>query len=323
MTDAIKSRDRILSRAYRAGAREEPPARLDAAILAKARQALGASSRAHGPFGSHWIVPLSAAAVAVLSIGLLVFMDREGGVPWRTEAPGTPATKSEAVTSAKTPVADAGRQKEVAKVGIPETIATGAAPAASAVRTEPVEAPSTSGAAPTPSLAARSEKSATTAAAESEMALERADWAARRKDDATAAASSARNAESASSPSAPTIELRVGDRVIRAEIASTPEERQRGLMFRERLAADAGMLFVFSSDQGAACLWMKNTTVALSAAFLDSAGGVLNIVDMQPHSEKVHCATGRARFVLEVNRGVFSAAGVKPGTRIGGLPGIP
>src|SRR5687767_4895761 len=69
-----------LSRAYRAGAQEEPPSRLDAAILSEARKAVGDSrSRSHGrgPFGSNWVMPLSAAAVVVLSVALVLFMDRE------------------------------------------------------------------------------------------------------------------------------------------------------------------------------------------------------------------------------------------------------
>jgi uncharacterized membrane protein (UPF0127 family) len=58
----------------------------------------------------------------------------------------------------------------------------------------------------------------------------------------------------------------------------------------------------------------------LSAAFIDRDGRILNIADMEPHSETMHCANGRAEYVLEVNRGAFTRAGVKPGTRIDGLP---
>jgi uncharacterized protein len=121
-------------------------------------------------------------------------------------------------------------------------------------------------------------------------------------------------------PSMPTVPLQVGDRVIRAEIVSTVQDRARGLMHRVKLAPDAGMLFVFGAEPGQACLWMRNTRIPLSAAFLDAGGRVINIVDMRPHDETLHCARGQAQFVLEVNQGTFAAAGVTAGARVGGLP---
>jgi uncharacterized membrane protein (UPF0127 family) len=288
---------------------------------------------ARGPFGSHWVVPLSAAAVVVLSVGLVVFMDRDGTVPWRTEAPIGLATAPEAVTSAKreaavaeTSVSDDMQQKEVAKVRTRESVATSSAHVTPAAPTELAKAPAMADGAATRSLTSQLEKTERKAAAPSGNSPERANQTTRHKSDAitTEAVGRTGEAQSPRLPLARVIELKVGDRVIRAEVASTPEDQQRGLMFRESLAADAGMLFVFSSDHtGAVCMWMKNTTVALSAAFLDDTGRVLNIADMQPHSESSHCATGHARFVLEVNRGTFAAAGVKPGTRIGGLPNAP
>jgi hypothetical protein len=68
-------------------------------------------------------------------------------------------------------------------------------------------------------------------------------------------------------------------------------------------------------------MWMKNTLVALSVAFLDDGGEIINIADMTPHSEQAHCATRPARYALEMNRGWFAARGIKPGMRLGGIPG--
>lgn len=124
-------------------------------------------------------------------------------------------------------------------------------------------------------------------------------------------------------PPLPTVSLQVGTQTIRAEVAASTSERMRGLMFRTLLARDAGMLFIFGRDQGGeVCMWMKNTGIPLSAAFIDRDGKVLNIADMAPHTDDMYCATGRADYVLEVNRGVFAAAGVEPGSRIGGLPAV-
>jgi len=121
-------------------------------------------------------------------------------------------------------------------------------------------------------------------------------------------------------PPMPTIPLQVGARIIHAEVVATVQDRARGLMHRRSLAAHAGMLFVFGAEDGEVCMWMKNTAIPLSAAFLAADGRVVNIVDMRPRSEQLHCAAGRAQYVLEVNQGTFGAAGVTPGVRVGGLP---
>ena len=121
-------------------------------------------------------------------------------------------------------------------------------------------------------------------------------------------------------PSMPTIPLQVGTRVIHAEVVATVQDRARGLMHRASLAAQAGMLFVFDAEDGEACMWMKNTGIPLSAAFLAGDGRVINIVDMRPRSEQMHCTAGPAQYALEVNQGIFAAAGVTPGVRVGGLP---
>lgn len=117
----------------------------------------------------------------------------------------------------------------------------------------------------------------------------------------------------------PTVELNAGMYLIRAELAVDPAVRMQGLMHRKSLAANAGMLFVF--DQPAVqCMWMKNTYIPLSVAFIDGKGEIINIADMQPHSEQSHCADRPALYALEMNRGWFAQRGIKPGARLGGLP---
>jgi len=120
----------------------------------------------------------------------------------------------------------------------------------------------------------------------------------------------------------PSLDLSAGIHLIRAEVANTFDSRARGLMFRKSLAANAGMLFVFS-DVTTHCMWMKNTFVPLSVAFMDEQGTIVSIHDMQPQNETSHCAAKPARFALEMNQGWFAKKGIKAGARIGGVDKAP
>lgn len=117
----------------------------------------------------------------------------------------------------------------------------------------------------------------------------------------------------------PVLELKAGMHLIRAEVAADFSSRARGLMHRKSLAPNAGMLFIFD-DAALHCMWMKNTYVPLSVAFLDEKGEIINIADMEPQSERSHCAARPARYALEMERGWFAQRGVKPGARLGGVP---
>lgn len=117
---------------------------------------------------------------------------------------------------------------------------------------------------------------------------------------------------------APVIRLTAGMHVVHAEVAADYATRAQGLMYRKSLASNAGMLFVF--DEAARhCMWMKNTLIPLSVAFLDERGAIINIEEMQPQSEEPHCASAPARFALEMDRGWFSQRGFRAGLKIGGL----
>ena len=69
-------------------------------------------------------------------------------------------------------------------------------------------------------------------------------------------------------------------------------------------------------------MWMKNTYVALSVAFIDRDGRIINIEDMEPLTEDSHQAIGAAKYALEVNRGWFRKRGIKPGDRVEGIDKI-
>ena len=124
----------------------------------------------------------------------------------------------------------------------------------------------------------------------------------------------------AQQPALPTIEINAGIHVIQAEVAGNTATRTQGLMLRKAMAQGAGMLFLFDESAGH-CMWMKNTLIPLSVAFIDEAGDIVNIADMQPLDETSHCASRPARYALEMNRGWFKKRGIAPGTRIGGIPG--
>ncbi|MDW8430505.1 MAG: DUF192 domain-containing protein [Sutterellaceae bacterium] len=113
--------------------------------------------------------------------------------------------------------------------------------------------------------------------------------------------------------------LTAGIHLITAELADTDMTRTRGLMFRDHLAPNHGMLFVFD-NKAMHCMWMRNTRIPLSVAFLDDDGTVVNIHDMKPHDETSHCAARPVRYALEMTQGWFRDRGIKPGARIGGLP---
>jgi len=129
-------------------------------------------------------------------------------------------------------------------------------------------------------------------------------------------------AQGAALPPQPTIKLTAGIHVITAEVVANNETMTRGLMFRERLAPNHGMVFLYR-DKSTLCMWMRNTLIPLSVAFMDDDGTIVNIEDMAPRTDASHCAVKPVRFALEMERGWFDKRGLKPGAKIGGLPRAP
>jgi len=117
----------------------------------------------------------------------------------------------------------------------------------------------------------------------------------------------------------PVVPLTAGMYAIQAEVAASPDARERGLMYRKSMPANAGMLFVFE-DKAGHCFWMRNTDLPLSIAFLADDGTIVNIEDMKPQTEDNHCPRAAVRYALEMNKGWFAQKGIKPGAKIGGLP---
>jgi uncharacterized protein len=114
------------------------------------------------------------------------------------------------------------------------------------------------------------------------------------------------------------IETGSGDVEIPVEVADSPEERAVGLMNRESLPADAGMIFLFDEDTASA-FWMKNTLIPLSIAFADEEGTIVSILDMEPCEAdpcELYDPGVSYRSALEVNQGAFDDWGVDVGDRL-------
>jgi uncharacterized membrane protein (UPF0127 family) len=130
------------------------------------------------------------------------------------------------------------------------------------------------------------------------------------------------NAQSGASigPDAPTEELIVetadGPVRLNVEIADDEAERNHGLMFRESLPDDRGMLFDFP-ERERAVFWMRNTPLSLDIIFIGPDGRIINIADhTTPYSDAPIPSAGPTRAVLEIRAGRAEALGIRPGDRV-------
>ena len=114
--------------------------------------------------------------------------------------------------------------------------------------------------------------------------------------------------------------LRIGDHQLTVEVADRPGEQALGLMNRESLPTDRGMIFVFAEPK-MAFFWMKNTSIPLDVAFLDSEGVILEILPLVPFEEtRVASKSDKVAYAIETNRDWFASRGLKPGIKVQGLP---
>ncbi|HEY0878541.1 MAG TPA: DUF192 domain-containing protein [Zeimonas sp.] len=116
-------------------------------------------------------------------------------------------------------------------------------------------------------------------------------------------------------PKLPVIRIQAGIHVIRAELADTGRTREIGLMGRESLGPNEGMLFVFERP-AVHCFWMRNTPLPLSVAFIDDDGHVVDLAKMPPRSDDSHCPSRAVRFALEMEQGWFARHGIAVGARL-------
>lgn len=100
------------------------------------------------------------------------------------------------------------------------------------------------------------------------------------------------------------------------ELALSPEQRERGLMYREKLGDDEGMIFDFGLERDV-MMWMKNTPLSLDMLFIDGAGRVQRVASgAVPYSESIISSGGPVRFVLEIRGGRAAELGIGPGAQV-------
>jgi uncharacterized membrane protein (UPF0127 family) len=116
------------------------------------------------------------------------------------------------------------------------------------------------------------------------------------------------------------VQLKIANSSLFAEVADTPQTSANGLMFRDSLPDDHGMLFILEKPETAS-FWMRNTKIPLSIAYVDSAGKILEIRSLKPLDETpVPSASSEVAFALEVNDGWFTRNGISTGATVSGIP---
>lgn len=112
------------------------------------------------------------------------------------------------------------------------------------------------------------------------------------------------------------IETEAGRHNFVVEIAATPEEQSRGLMYRRSMAVDHGMLFTLKTSRKVS-FWMKNTYIPLDMLFLDRDGTILQIAEMtEPLTEDSHASRMKVSGVLEINGGLAGELGISVGDKV-------
>ncbi len=119
-----------------------------------------------------------------------------------------------------------------------------------------------------------------------------------------------------------TSRISVAGHPLKVELATDEPQRLQGLMYRKTLAKEDGMLFIFD-EPAYHSIWMKNTLIPLSVAFVDKDGVILNIADMEPQTLDSHTAAGPAVYAIETNKGWYAGKKVKAGDKVTGLPKAP
>ena len=101
----------------------------------------------------------------------------------------------------------------------------------------------------------------------------------------------------------------------RVEVAATPQQQEKGLMFRKTMGADEGMIFPYKQPQRV-YFWMKNCPMALDIVFIGTDHRVLNIADARPYDETPLASAGEVSNVLEINNGRAAQLGIGPGDKV-------
>ena len=129
------------------------------------------------------------------------------------------------------------------------------------------------------------------------------------------AAGGCQSAASQPSSGLPTVKMQLGNKPFTLEVAATEESRERGLMRRDSMPADHGMIFVFAREQPLS-FYMKNTRIPLDIVFVDRDGKVVSVRQMKPYDLSITPSGAPAMWAIELNQGAAADAGVKVGDQL-------
>ncbi len=119
----------------------------------------------------------------------------------------------------------------------------------------------------------------------------------------------------------PIVTLTIGGVPLRVEVASSDEQRKTGLMNRDSMPEEHGMVFVYP-DAKIRGFWMKNTRIPLSIAFVDSEGTIRRIADMKPYVLDRTSSLYPSRYAIETHKGWFERHGLESGAKVEGLEAL-
>ena len=110
-------------------------------------------------------------------------------------------------------------------------------------------------------------------------------------------------------------EINIDNLLSKIEIANNHSKRKKGLMHRDNIEKDFGMLFIWDKEE-IQCMWMKNTSIPLSIAFIKEEGVISDIYNLYPFSTLSVCSTDKVKYALEVNRGWFKEKAINRGDTV-------
>jgi uncharacterized membrane protein (UPF0127 family) len=109
-----------------------------------------------------------------------------------------------------------------------------------------------------------------------------------------------------------TVSMQLGNKTFTLEVADHTSTRTYGLMRRDSMPSDHGMIFVFKNEAPLS-FWMENTRIPLDIVYIDAQGKVVSIKQMKPYDRTGVPSDGPVKYAIELNKGAAEAAGIQPG----------
>jgi uncharacterized membrane protein (UPF0127 family) len=113
----------------------------------------------------------------------------------------------------------------------------------------------------------------------------------------------------------PTVPMKIGEKTFEIEIANTQDQRMTGLMRRDSMPSDHGMIFVFRTEQDWS-FYMKNTRIPLDLLFIDAGGTIRSIHKLKPYDLTSVTSPNAVKYAIELNEDAAAKAGAKVGQRV-------